>query len=390
MKKMKNIKSVLCIAAASSEFSSINKHLSEEFGPGKNIRIDNLDDFAVEFTDSKTSTRWHLAGLSFQGQTEAAVSSSNLVRALQPSVTFMVGMCMGMPSKKYTAGTVIIPNEVISFDHTRTTEKGTQIRPHADKVVNGLYRLARILSETTHLDYKVIVDKGLASSNSKVENPTSQLIKFIDKSFPDAVAYDMEGSGFYTALQREQGLWIKAVADSGEPQGKDASAQAAKQVEQKAVTRNAIDFAIRVVRAYVEVQDEGGKSGKQKSSGFTFKVNEEVVTFDEKMRSLTMDVVKVNAHTHMIGVQAEYAWVQHNYGKFSLIQQSLTTLEGLMGERYNSSSIHFDCLRVKLHEDDDREKDIYFDISSFFFGGKTSFFDRESFVAKKISDLYKS
>ncbi|MPV61495.1 hypothetical protein GD416_35125 [Burkholderia sp. BE24] len=407
MKKMKNIKSVLCVVAASSEFSATNKYLAEEFGVGKKINIDGLGDFAIEFIDSETSTKWQLAGFSYQGQVESAVASSNLVRALKPSVTFMIGMCMGMPSRKYPAGTVIVPNEVVSFDHTRVTEKGVQIRPHGNRVVNGIYRLARILSETSELDYKVVVDKGLASANSKNENPTSQLVKFIEKTFPDAAAYDMEGFGFYSALDGEQCLWIKAVADSGEPQATDARAQEVKHSEQKSATRNAVAFAIQVVRAYVEVQNNGEKSGKDgdlkpkkkvsenkkisldNSNQFVFEVGEEVVTYDEKMRSLTMDVVKVNAHTHRIGVRAEYEWIRHNYGEFTLIRQSLTTLDRLNGAEYDSSKIHFDCLLVKLDDDGGREKEIYFDISDFFFGGGASMFDRDGFVAKKLNDLYK-
>jgi|GEM_PF-7040685 len=60
---------------------------------------------------------------------------------------------------------------------------------------------------------------------------------------------------------------------------------------------------------------------------FEFKVGEETVTFQEKLRTLSQDVVKINAYTHVLGVRAEYAWINENYPNSKRIKQSLKILE---------------------------------------------------------------
>jgi hypothetical protein len=49
------------------------------------------------------------------------------------------------------------------------------------------------------------------------------------------------------------GLWIKAVADSGEQQGETEDSRGDKQKTQAQVTNNAIEFAIYVVKRYAQL-----------------------------------------------------------------------------------------------------------------------------------------
>lgn len=400
MKKIKEIKSILCVAAASSEFSEIKDYLELSFSKGKIVQVEGMDDYVIEYTDPKISAKWHLAGLSFQGQTEAAVKSAKLYGAFKPTITMMVGMCMGMPTRNYPVGTVIVPNEVIGFDHVRVTNK-IQYRPHGQKVSSGLHTLAKLVGQNKGLTYKIIFDKGLASANSKIENPRSQLIRHIEKTFPDAAAYDMEGWGFFSAIDSKQCLWIKGVADSGESQLHDAEGQEKKNDVQKSATNNAISFAVEITRAYAEIARDLGKKktapeadgdifamSKDKNGNLEFKVEEEVVTYENKMQGIVMDVVKVNAHTHMVGIRAEHAWLHHNYEDYKMITQRLSTLDLIKGTaEYDKSQIHFDIIEIEMK--DGRRKEVYFDISSFFMPGLiSSLMNKEDYAAKKIESLY--
>jgi nucleoside phosphorylase len=406
MRKIKQVKSILCVAAANTEFGAIKKYLDDEFSVGKVWPIPSIDDYVLHYVDPSNSIDWYLAGMSFQGETEVAIGAGRLNSAISPTITLMVGMCMGMPGRHYPTGTVVVPNEVVSFDHTRVNVRGTQYRPHGQKVSKGLHKLAKIVASNPDLGFKTIVDKGLASANSKVENPKGSLIKFIAKAFPDAAAYDMEGWGFYSALDGRDCLWIKAVADAGEPQSPSSAGQDDKQTVQRAVTSNAISFAVRLVRTYIiaalESRQTAAKSSKDSAqdkkealddpstitSDFQYRIAEETVTYTVKMRSLAMDVVKVHAHSHIVGVQAEYQWASHFYPGYTCISQSLTTLELLTTQgAYESSQVHFDVLKIELANG--RVKEIYFDISSFLTGGaKSSLTDKDAFAARKLTELY--
>ena len=305
---------------------------------------------------------------------------------------------MGMPARRYSPGTVVIPNEVFSFDHTRVTQKGTQIRPHAANVSTELHKLAKIVASSNEFSFKIVEDKGLASASSKIEYVSASLIKFIERSFPDAAAYDMEGWGFYSSMKGEKSIWIKAVADSGEAQSHDIEGQSAKQEVQQDVTKNAIAFGISLVRTYYKIylDQSPRKPSNKKSSNhsseagpFAFQVAEEKAEYTVQMRSIHMDVIKIHAHTHMIGVAAEYAWIRENYGDFELDHQTLSTLELLTGKEkeYTSQQIHFDVLTGTLS--DGRTKEFYFDISDFYWPGLYSEkFDANSFAARKLSEIY--
>ena len=242
---------VLCVTAAPVEFEAVCAHFDEKFSARQIVYLDEeKTDYAIRFFDSENDTYWYATALSFQGQIEAASRVERLTHTLNPQLVLMVGMCMGMPKRELQVGTVIVPNEVFSFDHQRLTREGTSYRPHGARVDNSLYRLARMI-DTRQLSYQVVADKGLASASAKIENSDAALIHQIEEAFPDVVAFDMEGAGFYLAGDNKGRLWVKAVADHAEAQSATATGQTNKRKTQATVTANAADFAVRIVRAHL-------------------------------------------------------------------------------------------------------------------------------------------
>ncbi|MEJ2313772.1 MAG: hypothetical protein P8Y85_03140 [Nitrospirota bacterium] len=117
-------------------------------------------------------------------------------------------------------------------------------------------------------------------------------------------------------------------------------------------------------------------------------VNGERITFTEMIRSSQFDVIKVHAHTHSFGINAEYIWINHRYPKYEFLKQTLTTLELMSGKsKYETNQIHFDVITIQLPNG--KKKEIYFDISSFFSGATPWRLPHQSFVAKKIKEIYK-
>lgn len=126
---------------------------------------------------------------------------------------------------------------------------------------------------------------------------------------------------------------------------------------------------------------------EKKDKEFVFYRGEEKVTYDKKMISLDKDVIKIYAHSYVVGVEAEYEWIKHMYPNSKTIMQSLTTLNSLI-KRETKKEIYFDILKIKLP--DERIKEIYFDISEFVHDGMiTSLSNIDGYMENKLSELYK-
>jgi hypothetical protein len=118
-----------------------------------------------------------------------------------------------------------------------------------------------------------------------------------------------------------------------------------------------------------------------------FKIEEEVVTQEELLKTISHDVLKIKAHSHEVGVASEYKYINKFYPSCTLIRQSLTTLDLLKkSKKYDIDQVHFDVIKISLI--DGREKEILFDISSFFDGQGSSFGNKDEFIAGKLNELY--
>lgn len=132
-----------------------------------------------------------------------------------------------------------------------------------------------------------------------------------------------------------------------------------------------------------------GKTGSSNDPKvMVLEMGEETVTLTELIRSVAHDVVKVDAHTHTLGVGAEYEWKKRRYPGNQMILQQLVEMDlGKSKSGKKGRKKFFDVLKIKLS--DGRTKEIYFDISSFFNGAGSSMLDPDSFIAGKIRNLYR-
>jgi hypothetical protein len=131
-----------------------------------------------------------------------------------------------------------------------------------------------------------------------------------------------------------------------------------------------------------------GRGKSQESSIDTRKVMvfdtpEESVTLTWLLRSIQHDLIRIDAHTHTLGVAAEYEWMRKNYPGSKREMQQLVSFKS---DREAGREVFFDVLKIVLP--DGRKKDLYFDISSFFTGNSSSVIDPESFIAEKIKEIY--
>lgn len=116
-------------------------------------------------------------------------------------------------------------------------------------------------------------------------------------------------------------------------------------------------------------------------------IKEEQVRFDVLLQSLEYDVVKINTHSHSVGINSEYFWINNNYPNNEVLLQRLTTfkLKSRKGN-YKNDKVNFDIIKIKLT--DGRQKEIYFDISSFFDRSVHPVLDSDTFMTSVLAKLY--
>jgi heme/copper-type cytochrome/quinol oxidase subunit 2 len=133
--------------------------------------------------------------------------------------------------------------------------------------------------------------------------------------------------------------------------------------------------------------DKLNSGNKNNDNEIVFTIKEEKIIITELVRSFAYDIVKVNAYTHVLGVYAEYKWLNLRYPKSKVNTQSLTVWKvGKPQKDKRSNKVYFDELDITLP--DSRKKIIYFDITSFYIGAG-SIIDPSSGAFEKIKEIYK-
>lgn len=112
---------------------------------------------------------------------------------------------------------------------------------------------------------------------------------------------------------------------------------------------------------------------------YEIKYGEETVILHRWLVSKQFDVVKIDAVSHDLGIHSEYDWIKKYYPKFDSPMQSLRFIVTAQGEKV------FDVIHITSEH---RNKDIYFDITDFYYGPILNNGDKNKYIEKKISKLY--
>ena len=113
---------------------------------------------------------------------------------------------------------------------------------------------------------------------------------------------------------------------------------------------------------------------------FEIKYGEETVTLHRWLVSKQFDVVKIDAVSHDLGIHSEYEWIKKYYPMYDSPMQSLRFVVTDQGEKV------FDVIHITSEH---RNKDIYFDITDFYYGPILNLGDKNKYIEQKINELYK-
>jgi nucleoside phosphorylase len=327
-------------------------------------------------------------GASGLGASQQAIASS--ISSVRPAAVIMVGIAFGMNESKHALGSILVSEQLRPYDLQRlgTDSNGAPKiiyrgdKPHASTMLINLFKSA----ETTWTGPEVHFGTVLTGS-SLVDNIDYR--DQLNELEPEALGGEMEGAGLYVACHDQHVDWIlvKAVCDYAD--GNKALDKKNRQATAAASAASLVRHTLNLVKIDWR---KGGTAPSQEPTSkdteeevFTCKFGEETVLCRTKLRSLTFDVVEVVAHTHYVGIAAQYAWLEHAYPRSERLSQAITSFD-LPGPGGTMREVRFDAHTIKLSSG--RTKQVLFDIGSFFLRNSSSLINPLEYLHEKLKKAY--
>ena len=113
---------------------------------------------------------------------------------------------------------------------------------------------------------------------------------------------------------------------------------------------------------------------------YVYEFDGEKVTLTRKLKSKKLDVIIIDTVSHDLGIQSEYAWLKKYYPKFEHPMQFLNSIETEQGKRV------FDVFPISK---EDTTKEIYFDITSFYYEPIEWLMTEDAHITHRIKELYR-
>lgn len=143
-------------------------------------------------------------------------------------------------------------------------------------------------------------------------------------------------------------------------------------------------IAIPQVRDGIKVLCGWIKGVRKKCSGkydvYIYKSKGEKVIMTRILKSEQLDVIIVDTISHDLGIQSEHAWLKKYYSKWKYPMQHLSFVQTNQGDKM------FDVFPISYEKEN---KDIYFDITNFYYEPIECLMDKNEYNKYKIKRLYR-
>jgi nucleoside phosphorylase len=172
------------------------------------------------------------------GNAGAAAIAVRAIQHYNPDVALFVGVAGGI--KDVTIGDVVVATKVYGYESGKDTAKGFQARPDVQNTAHELEQRARVIRQQDgwkkRLDPTIkhegtsIFVAPIAAGEKVVASKRAATAKLIKEHYSDAIAVEMEGSGFLKGVHINhptQGCVIRGVSDllSGKANADKAGSQ---------------------------------------------------------------------------------------------------------------------------------------------------------------------
>lgn len=190
------------------------------------------------------------------GNNVCAVETERAINFFNPDVMLFVGIAGAI--KDLNLGDVVAADKAYGYEYGKVSSTGFLTRPEAGRSTYSILERAR--AEARKCDWKArirgniegndptIIIKPIAAGEKVVTEIRSEVYKLITTHYNDAVAVEMEGSGFFTACHANEGLQsliVRGISDL--LNNKEETDKAGYQV---IAARNASAFAFEVLSKF--------------------------------------------------------------------------------------------------------------------------------------------
>jgi nucleoside phosphorylase len=200
---------------------------------------------------------WHIGIAEIgAGNYSCAMEAERAITYFDPEVILFVGIAGGI--KDLRLGDVVAAEKAYGYESGKITAKGIQTRPDVGKSSYIIFERAK--AEARRDDWKArlpaadqtkdikIIAKPIAAGEKVVAATRSDVYKLIKSHYNDAVAVEMEGSGFFEACHANGDLQFLIVRGISDLLSKKSATDA--QGFQEFAAQNASAFAFEVLSKF--------------------------------------------------------------------------------------------------------------------------------------------
>lgn len=182
------------------------------------------------------------------GNTHAALNTQYLIRTLNPDLVIFSGIAGGR--KDAQIGDVVIANHVYHYESGKQTATGFEARPRVlqpSPAAHSLIGSFMMSAHSVHEDFKVY-SKPIASGEKLIGSTKSDVAKLLVGTYGDALAIEMEGFGFFAALESTTipAVLIRGISDLLDKKSKTENHDLA--------INHAADIAIKLIALHQTVK----------------------------------------------------------------------------------------------------------------------------------------
>jgi nucleoside phosphorylase len=253
------------LTALPEELSAVRSQLSAD---GADIKRRTVTGGGLYYEASVSShyIDWTVYASYTEATTSAAAAgATDAILNFQPAVTLYVGIAGGIREKGVKLGDVVAATEVIDYDGGKESPQGYVPRPRQLHPAFALKQLAaftsiedewrkrcRAVAGSPHLGNPTVHVEPIAAGNKVAASTKSATYKLIRATADRAVAVEMEGSGFLSAVARygDAAIVIRGISDLI-----DGKKQADKDKVLAQAAANAAAFALELLHQF-ELQPE--------------------------------------------------------------------------------------------------------------------------------------
>ncbi|AZQ37501.1 nucleosidase [Streptomyces cyaneochromogenes] len=218
---------VLVLTALPLEYAAIRAHIEERdervHPDGTRVEIGRL-----------SGTPWHAAIAELgMGAERAAALTSQLINWLRPEAVFFVGVA-GSLKDDVGIGDVVVGTQVYEIHGGKQTPEGFLVRPKALPGSHALEQAAR--SAVRDMPDVRAHFLPIATGDVVLADAQSKIARFIRRSYNDAGAIEMEGSGALQAAHlngRLDALVIRGISDRADEGKSRADASGSQELAAK-------------------------------------------------------------------------------------------------------------------------------------------------------------